>query len=204
MNESSTWAPVIRFVLTAPIVVGLCVAAACCGRRGDGPNSVDAATAVVAAHLPSGWSVRTREDDQLPQGHYWGDWGRDYTGPRGRHLVLVGPQSVAMSWRANDGSSHSDAIARESLNVWIMPANYHEGFWSRINPHAREPPKEVFVGGHMKAFAMPSHEVVDETRYKNIRADAVEMDWPDSPSRSKKLSWPTWRTELAAVLAARE
>jgi hypothetical protein len=49
--------PVIRSVLTAPILVGLCVAAAGCGPSGDGPNSVDVATAVVAAHLPSGWTV---------------------------------------------------------------------------------------------------------------------------------------------------
>ena len=32
------------------------------------------------------------------------------------------PQPVAMSWRSNDGSSHKDAIARESLDIWIMPA----------------------------------------------------------------------------------
>jgi hypothetical protein len=107
-----------------------------------------------------------------------------------------------MSWRANDGSSHSEPIARESLNVWIMPANYHEGFWSRINPDAPEPPDEVFVGANVKAFAMPSHVLIDQTRFKNICADAVEMDWPDSPARSKKLSWPTWRPVLAAALAA--
>ena len=144
---------VMRLLLTTSIVAGLRVAAASCGRRAGRPKSVDAATAVVAAHLPNGWIVATREDDQLPQGHYWGDWGRDYAGPRGRHVVAVGPQPVAMSWRANDGTPHKDAIACESLDVWIMPANYREGFWSRINLHAPEHPREMFAGENVKVFA---------------------------------------------------
>lgn len=107
-----------------------------------------------------------------------------------------------MSWRANDGTAHKDAIAHESLDVWIMPANYREGFWSRINLHAPEHPTEVFAGESMKVFAMPSHALIDQTRFKEILANATETDWPDSSSRSGKLSWTTWRTTLASALAA--
>ena len=66
---------VMRLLLMTSIVAGFCVATANCGRGAGGPKSVDAATSVVAAHLPKGWMVATREDGQLPQGHYWGDWG---------------------------------------------------------------------------------------------------------------------------------
>jgi hypothetical protein len=194
---------VIRLLLTAAIVVGLCAGAVSCGRDAGGPDNIDAATSVVAAHLPGGWSVAIREDGRLPQGHYWGDWGRDYTGPRGRYVVAVGPQSVAMSWRANDGSWHTDAIARESLDVWIMPGNYREGFWSRINLHAPEHPTQVFSGSSVTVFAIPSHAVIDQTRFEEILASAAETDWPDSPSRSRKLSWTAWRTTIAAALATR-
>jgi hypothetical protein len=107
-----------------------------------------------------------------------------------------------MSWRANDGTAHKDAIARESLDVWIMSANYREGFWSRINLHAPEHPTEVFAGDSVKVFAMPSHALVDQVRFENILANANETDWPDSPARTKKLSWATWRTTLASALAA--
>jgi hypothetical protein len=105
-----------------------------------------------------------------------------------------------MSWRARDGSSHNDAIARESLDVWIMPANYHEGFWSRINPDAPEHPTEVFSGDSVTVFAMPSH-LADPARFKGILANATETAWPDSPSRTRKLSWTAWRTTLADALA---
>jgi hypothetical protein len=147
----------MRVLLTASIAVGFCAGAVSCGRRAGGPNNIDVSTSLLAGHLPSGWTVAVREDSQLPQGHYWGDWSRDYAGPRGRDVVAVGPQPVALSWRANDGSSHTDSIARESLDIWIMPANYREGFWSRINLHAPEHPTEIFSGSSVKVFAMPSH-----------------------------------------------
>ena len=192
----------MRSLLSASIVIGLCVSSGACGRGAAGPSNVDGATSVITAHLPSGWSIAIREDGQLPQGHYWGDWGRDYAGPRGRHVVAVGPEPVAMSWRANDGNAHKEAIARESLDVWIMPANYREGFWSRINLHAPEHPTELFAGENVKVFAMPSHALVDQTPLKEILANATETDWPDSPWRSGKLSWTSWRTTLASALAA--
>jgi hypothetical protein len=49
-----------------------------------------------------------------------------------------------------------------------MPANYREGFWSRINLHAPEHPTEVFAGESVKVFAMPSHALVDQVRFKNF------------------------------------
>ena len=191
----------IRLLLTASILAGICAAAVSCARGAGGPNSTDAATSVVAAHLPSGWTVASREDGQLPQGHYWGDWGRDYAGPRGRHMVAVGPQPVAMSWRANDGSSRKDPIARESLDIWIMPGDYREGFWSRINPHAPQHPTMVFSGTNVTVFAMPSHKLIDETRFKQIGANATLTEWPASPWNTGKLSWADWRTTLADALA---
>ena len=116
--------------------------------------------------------------------------------------MALGPQPVAVFWRARDGSSHKDAIARESLDIWIMPANYRESFWSRLSLHAPEHPMEVFSGSSVKVFAMPSHASIDQTRFKEILANAAETDWPDSPSRSRKLSWTTWQTTLASALAA--
>ncbi|PYR72401.1 MAG: hypothetical protein DMF86_23785 [Acidobacteria bacterium] len=88
------------------------------------------------------------------------------------------------------------------MDIWIMPADYREGFWPRINLHAPEHPTEVSSGSAVKVFAMPSHALIDQTRFKDILASAAETDWPDSPSRSRKLSWTTWRTTLADALAA--
>src|SRR5260221_4518218 len=108
-----------------------------------------------------------------------------------------------MSWLAKDGSSYKDAIARESLDIWIMPSDYREGFWSRVNFEAPEHPTEIFAGEDVKVYAIPSHALIDQTRFKEILANAAETNWPDSPSRSRKLSWTTWRTTLASALAAR-
>lgn len=55
-----------------------------------------------------------------------------------------------------------------------------------------------------RVFAMPSHAVIDQARFKEIRAHAAERDWPDSPSRNRKLWWTRWRTTLASALRESE
>lgn len=185
--------------LTAGLV--LAFMAGGCAHGTGGPSNIDLATAKVAQQLPAGWAVANREDGQVPQGHYWGDWGRDYNGPRGRHVALLGPSPVAISWRTSDGTWRQEPIARESLELWIMPATYHEGLWSRINPHAPSHPPIVFSGASVIVFAMPSHHVVDEVRSRQILASATETGWPGSPSASGELSWRNWRTRLEGALA---
>jgi hypothetical protein len=86
------------------------------------------------------------------------------------------------------------------LDIWIMPGNYREGFWSRINPHAPAHPSTVFSGQNVKVFAMPSHKLIDETRFKEIGANASGTEWPDSPWNTGKLSWTNWRAALADAL----
>ena len=97
-----------------------------CGSKAVGPADVESATSAIAQHLPSGWKVASRLDGQLPTGHYWGDWNRDYKGPRGRLINVLGPNSVELSWRDMSGVPRHDALAKESLQVWLMPAKYVE------------------------------------------------------------------------------
>jgi len=160
---------------------------------------LESATASVASHLPQGWTVARIEDGQLPTGHYWGDWGANYTGPRGRHLVLLGPGTVNVCWKDAAGTWRNDAVARESLDVWLMPENYSESLWSRINPHAPPTPWLLSSRGGIQLYAMPSHEVVDQKRFDAILRAALEVDWPRSPGRTGEVSWGDWRGKLVLV-----
>jgi hypothetical protein len=173
-----------------------------CGTGAAGPPDVSAATGAIVASLPAGWTTASQQDGQLPHGHYWGDWGRDYKAPRGRLVVLSGPEAVSIAWRAGDGVWRQEPIARESLELWFMPAEYIEGLWSRINPHAPEPAARIFSGTKVMAYAMPSHRVVDEPGLKRILAAATETGWPDSPSRVDRVSWSNWQADLQRVLSA--
>ncbi len=183
------------------IVIGASVACTQDARQ-TGPLDVDTATAAIAAHLPSQWNIAARADGQVPQGHYWGDWGRDYRGLRGRHLVVLGPGAVSMHWRDNGGASRSDPIGRESLDIWIMPGAYREGFWSRVNPEAPKHAAIVVDRDDVRVFAMASHTVVDQLRFEQILTGAIETNWPDSPDRTGDLSWPTWSADLRRALTA--
>src|SRR5437870_8484536 len=151
----------MRQHLLAWISVLLLVA---CEKPPAGPPDVEAGTIVIAQHLPPGWTLANRIEGQLPEGHYWGDWGRDYKGPRGRQLILVGPRRVELSWRDNAGVWRHEPLAKESLEIWLMPADYSEGFWSRVNPHASPPARLVFSGAMLKVYAVPSHRSDNEPR----------------------------------------
>ena len=175
-----------------------------CEQRSVGPADLEAASGVVAAHLPPSWLVASQLEGQLPQGYYWGDWGRDYAGPRGRELVLVGPTPVEFSWADDLGVRHREPIAKESLEVWLMPADFSEGFWSRFNPEAPRLALLVSSSAMLKAYAIPSHYITDKSRFDAILPMAMETDWPESPSRARghALSWSTWRVDLQRALAS--
>src|SRR5687768_8807404 len=96
----------------------------------------DRVSSIVLKSAPAGWSVAEDVAGQLPEGHYWGDWGRDYQGPRGRRLVLVGPREIDFSWRDRLGAWQREKIAKEALYLWIMPGDYRESWASWLNPHA--------------------------------------------------------------------
>ena len=66
--------------------------AAACSATSSGPPS-DRVPALVLTLAPAGWVVAEDESGQVPEGHYWGDWGRDYQGPRGRRVIFIGPSS---------------------------------------------------------------------------------------------------------------
>lgn len=114
--------------------------------------------------------------------------------------------------RTKDGkSSLKTSVAELTANERrsILPFGIRLAFaasashfhWSRISPHAPAHPSTVFSGQNVKVFAMPSHALVNQVRFKSILANANETDWPDSPARTMKLSWATWRTTLSSVLA---
>jgi hypothetical protein len=179
--------------------VTLCILVAAAGCRADagGPQTTAEARRALAAALPASWSVVRSEDDQLPWGHYWGDWGANYTGPKGVLVVLVGPQPAYMCWQATSGEWHRDPVGREAIDVWLMPATYSQGFWSWLNPHAPPRAPLVFSGAAIKAYAQPADET-DELASKAILAKATATGC--GAEAATDLSWSAWRREIQRSL----
>jgi hypothetical protein len=173
--------------------------AAACSTTSGGPTP-DQVPSVVLKSAPTGWVIAEDTSGQVPEGHYWGDQGRDYQGPRGRRLVLMGPRDVEFNWRDRTGAWQHEKLSKETLELWIMPSSYRESWASWFNVHKPPPAEMIFSGDSVKVYAKPSIRVVSEARLKELLKDATETRGVDSSDLA--LSWSTWRPDLQRELAA--
>jgi len=64
----------------------------------------------VTASLPEDWSLIESQDGQAPPGH--GD------------VEAIGSGPVTFQWKDESGEWHDEELARETLEVWVMPGSY--------------------------------------------------------------------------------
>jgi hypothetical protein len=74
-------------------VLVLMVVVSACSETTSGPPP-DAVPTIVLKLAPAGWTVVEDTSGQVPEGHYWGNQGPEYHGPRGRRVVFMGPRDV--------------------------------------------------------------------------------------------------------------
>jgi hypothetical protein len=177
-------------------LVLMVVASACSGTTG-GPQA-DSVPTIVLKLAPAGWALAEDTSGQIPEGHYWGDQGREYRGPRGRRVVFIGPRDVEFTWRDQNGALQHEKLGKETLELWIMPGHYRESLASKLNFHAPEPAELIFAGANVRVYAKPSARVTSEARFKAILKEATETQGLDSQG----LSWSTWRADLQRELAS--
>jgi hypothetical protein len=124
--------------------------AAACSATSSGPTP-DRVPAVVLKLAPTGWAIAEDAPGQVPEGHYWGDRGRDYQGPRGRRVVFMGPRDVECRWRDRNGAWQHEKVGKETLELWVMPGNYRESWGSWFNLHAPPAAELIFSGSNVRS-----------------------------------------------------
>jgi hypothetical protein len=167
------------------------------------PVDVAPFTALIGRSLPSKWTIAKINENEIPFGHHWGDWSGPYRGPRGTLLVIVGPAPVSLSWVDTDGRSHRDAIAVESLNVWLMPPGYRNDWRTLLTMHAPPQPARIFADECIRVYARPSHQLtISEEQFGDQMRRATATSWPESPwNDPSRLSWKSWQADLHGTLS---
>jgi hypothetical protein len=153
---------------------------------------------VIQKNLPPNWQIVEKSPNEIPHGHYW---GMDYKGPKGLKVVVQGPKDVTFRWRDHEGKTHDIAIAKESLDLWIMPPEYGES-WKRHFVFHRPIPARLIASGEVgKVYGFQTHRIIDKTEFKDLLKQASETSWPNSPHDEKAhLSWEYWQRDLGTVL----
>lgn len=168
-----------------------------CGERGpelSQPYSNPKVADRLVGAAPQTWTLAERKEDQVPWGHHWSD---GYRGHGGTKLILVGPTPVNLHWQDQAGGWHEEPLARESLEVWILPAEYREGRWGFHGP----PPAELVAANRMdRVYALPSHRLNSEDEFNAFLKKVSATSWPASPHNGASLSWKSWKVDLTKAL----
>jgi hypothetical protein len=116
-------------------------------------------------------------------------------------LVLQGPAEVSMHWTDSEGQGHVTPLARESLELWLMPASFEErrlGLLERL--HAPVPAEWLLRGNETNLYAMPCHRISSDQEFREILERATATGWPESPcGGTQALTWD-WHGTLLARL----
>lgn len=153
----------------------------------------------IVAKMPKTWRVVEEKTGVIPYGHYD---GLKYEGPGGLALVLEGDRDVFLHWKDKNGAWHQKPLAKESLEVWVMPPEYHQS-WKRFFIMKRLVPAEkIYHGKEVKVYGSPAHHIASLVKFDEIVSSlpVVTTSWPDSPYHTGRLSWTTWREDIKRTL----
>ncbi|MCA1568612.1 MAG: RHS repeat-associated core domain-containing protein [Acidobacteria bacterium] len=149
----------MRFVI-ATILTFLLLFLFGCSQDIPAPYENPTAINIILAAMPPGWKLAETIPAQIPWGH--NSSGTDKSG--GTKLILVGPQDVEFTWRDSSGGWHSEALAKESLELWIMPPSYRNDPLDALDFHRPTPASLIHSDSSVRVYARPAHRLVSEQR----------------------------------------
>ncbi len=151
----------------------------------------------IIENIPSKWRLVERKLGVIPYGHYWGS---EHEGPKGFSLILEGDEDVYLHWKDNNGLWHQEALAKESLELWIMPPDYSESWKRYFIIHRPKSAELLFPGKSARIYGYPGHRIVSDERFTQIILHAKSTKWPESPANKSALSWGTWKEDIRGIL----
>jgi hypothetical protein len=155
----------------------------------------------IIAKMPSNWRVVEEKTGVIPYGHYD---GLKYEGPGGLVIVLEGDRDVFLHWEDESGMWHQESLAKEALEIWIMPPEYHQSWKRFFIMKSPEPAERIYAGKKAKVYGYPTSRWASQEgreRFNEIVPSlSVATRWPDSPRHTGILSWSTWKEDIKEVL----
>jgi hypothetical protein len=148
----------------------------------------------VTASLPEDWSLIESQDGQAPPGH--GD-----VEATGSLLVLLGSGPVTFQWKDESGEWHDEELARETLELWVMPGSYRPSPRRFFEHHRHVPPELIYASKNIRVYGRVSHRIIAEDRFNDLLKVAHSTSWSDISETT--CTWQGWQEAVAAAFAAK-
>ncbi|ANH70948.1 hypothetical protein ABE85_25705 (plasmid) [Mitsuaria sp. 7] len=103
-------------------------------------------------------------------------------------------------WQSKSGVWTREALARESLTLYFMPAAYSE---DRIrSPKGPQSATLAFENHGCQVYGYVSFQTIDSKRFDTLLKVANATRWVGGPTTDQELSWPTWKLQLRQAMGA--
>ena len=186
---------IIRYCILALLEVVIIAAASVSATTYNFENQIIGG--IIQSVLPSQWRIVEIKDNELPWGHYW---STDYKGKKGQMIIIEGPSEVSCNIRDNAGKWNTLPVAKETIELWIMPPDYKDTWKRFLDPHRPVPAKEIFGSKIGKVYGKTAHRLKDEKQFRELLKNVTEICWPDSPHNNGKVSWQSWQEDMKKKL----
>lgn len=149
--------------------------------------------------VPAEWTIVEKNEDVIPYGHYAGD-----TINKGISILLKGNKDVYVHWKDKLSVTHKEAVAKESVEIWIMPSDYRQSLKRFFIIKRKDPAEFLFSNDDIQVYARISHVLTNKERFNEILSMSSTINWPSSPYNTKLVSWKGWRGEISRILGGVE
>jgi hypothetical protein len=122
-----------------------------------------------------------------------------YEGSGGLYITLVGDRDVTYNWKDWDGVWHREPILKESIQLWLMPPEYHQS-WKRFFVFKSQVPAgQVYSGKNVKVYGQEGKYWPPgiPNRFEEVLPYASEFG--GTPEHTV-LSWTTWKEDINKIL----
>lgn len=162
-------------------------------------NELEYYAKIIEDSMPDSWRLIKKITGVIPYGHYD---GLEYDGSKGILLLLEGDIDVFFHWKDKNEVWHREALAKESLEIWIMPPEYRLSWKRFFVMKSPVPAKEVYSDEKIRVYGYTSHHIESLKEFNEIASSfpSITTGWPDSPYHTGVLSWVTWKEDINLIM----
>jgi hypothetical protein len=143
--------------------------------------------------LPNTWDITEASGNNQPYG-----LAKSEEKYLGLYLEVSGGNPVNFHWLKN-GNWNSSPFAVESLELWVMPSEYNEGFFSWFDFKGSKKAKIIYSNDCIKVYVFLTHKIVNQEAFMVAVRGAESSYWSNSPHRDNSVSWEGWEADLVRL-----
>ena len=139
----------------------------------------------ITSNIPNMWELQKSVKEHV---HY----GFHNDKIKGELYIFTGPKTVYWNNKDKAGKWNKNGLAKESINLWIMPADYSPGWRTYFRIGEPKLPRKIFSPKDIKVYAETSHYISDQPKFKKLLNESTDVYW----DKIESITWENWESDI--------